>query len=124
MYWALSLNTGSFSGNIYLNSFLMSLVEIPATFLAHFFMSWPPSGRRWTTGVSLLVASASSFLTIPFIAIGRYNAEYKILAIHLSNIYCILKLKYAFSNIISKYIYSYLLLDYHIYNIALFSILH
>jgi hypothetical protein len=72
MYWAMSFNSGTLSGNIYLNTLLLGVVEIPAIIVAYFTLNWPPLGRKLTTGGSMLIASLTSFITIPFIVIGLY----------------------------------------------------
>ena len=89
MYWALSFNTGSLSGNIYLNTFLLGIVELPALLLSYYCMGWPRLGRRLTCGFALLVAAASSFLTIPFIVVGRYSFHYHWLVFNLLSLVAI-----------------------------------
>jgi hypothetical protein len=49
MYWAMSFNSGTLSGNIYLNTLLLGVVEIPAIIVAYFTLNWPPLGRKLTT---------------------------------------------------------------------------
>ena len=53
IFYALSMNAGSLSGNIFLNSFLLGLVEIPANALFMFTINVPRIGRR----ISLVIAS-------------------------------------------------------------------
>lgn len=72
MYYALSLNTGSLAGSIYLNTALMGLVEIPANILCYFTLNWRVTGRRVTCGGGLLLAGLSLFLSTPFIVNGTF----------------------------------------------------
>lgn len=72
MYYALSLNTGSLDGSIYLNTALMGLVEIPANILCYFTLSWRVTGRRLTCGGSLILAGLSLFISAPFIVNGTF----------------------------------------------------
>jgi MFS transporter, OCT family, solute carrier family 22 (organic cation transporter), member 4/5 len=67
MYYALSLNAGRLPGDVFLNMFLLSVVEIPANMLAVPLLE--RVGRRLTLGVSTLSAGLSSLLMIPFMFI-------------------------------------------------------
>ncbi|XP_072049785.1 organic cation transporter protein-like [Amphiura filiformis] len=61
-YYGLSLNATNLAGNMYLNFFLLSLVEIPAYIMAYFTMEYF-GGRKLTTALSLLVAGIACFFT-------------------------------------------------------------
>jgi len=65
MYYALSLNTGSLYGNIYINTFFSGAVEIPAYILSMIMMDMAVFGRKGTGGLSLVTAGIISFLCIP-----------------------------------------------------------
>ena len=67
MYYAMSLNTGSLHGDIFLNTTISGLVEIPANILCVLFLNWRFSGRRWTCAISLILAGVSSFITMPLV---------------------------------------------------------
>ena len=64
MYYALSLNAGRLPGDIFLNMFLLAVVEIPANLIALPLLE--RAGRRLTLSVSMLLAGISSLLMIPF----------------------------------------------------------
>ena len=64
MYYALSLNTGRLPGSIFLNTFLLNIVEIPANLVTIFVME--KYGGRVTLGCFTAFAGISSFAMIPF----------------------------------------------------------
>ena len=66
-YYGLSLNAGSLAGNIYLNSFLLGLVEIPAVLLCVVIINRRPLGRRLTVSFSAILFGASGLLIAIFI---------------------------------------------------------
>lgn len=74
MYYALSLNTESLFGDIYLNTAISGAVEIPANFIAIFFLNWRFTGRRLTCSLSLIIAGAASLVSIYMILEGKYIA--------------------------------------------------
>eukprot|EP00095_Tigriopus_kingsejongensis_P003585 maker-scaffold140_size315649-snap-gene-2.27 protein:Tk03585 transcript:maker-scaffold140_size315649-snap-gene-2.27-mRNA-1 annotation:"solute carrier family 22 member 6-a-like" len=53
-YYGLSLNSGQFGGNIFINYVITGLVEIPAYMSSMLFMN--VFGRRWTLSISLIIA--------------------------------------------------------------------
>lgn len=63
MYYALMLNTGYLPGDIFLNSFLLTVIEIPANFLTMYFLG--KIGRCLTLGLSMIFGAVSSVLMIP-----------------------------------------------------------
>ena len=65
MYYGLSLNTGSLSGNIFWNSFISGAVEIPANLICIFTMMY--LGRKPTLVGAFLIGGVSIFLCIPFL---------------------------------------------------------
>ena len=65
VYYGLSLNTGSLSGNIFWNSFISGAVEVPANIICIFTMMY--LGRKPTLVGAFLIAGVSSFLCIPFL---------------------------------------------------------
>jgi len=72
IYYALALNTGTLYGNIYLNTFLSGLVEIPAYILAIWMMERKFLGRRLTVSLSFLAGGIVAFLCIPLILLSKY----------------------------------------------------
>ncbi|ELT95137.1 hypothetical protein CAPTEDRAFT_120455 [Capitella teleta] len=64
IFYGLSLNTGRLPGSVYLNSFLMSGVEVPAHFTGMFLLR--RLGRKWTTGGATLMAGFATLICIPF----------------------------------------------------------
>lgn len=64
MYYALSLNTGRLPGSIYLNTFMLNIVEIPANVVTILVME--KYGGRVTLGYFTAFAGISSFAMIPF----------------------------------------------------------
>lgn len=73
MYYALSLNTGALAGSVFVNTFIAGAVEIPANLLCIVCMNWRYLGRRWTCGLSLILAGLSSFSMIPFVINGEIS---------------------------------------------------
>lgn len=67
MYFALSLNTGSLVGDVFVNTVISGAVEVPANILCILCMNWKKLGRRLTCSLSLVIAGLSSFLTIPML---------------------------------------------------------
>lgn len=55
VFYGLSLNSTSLSGNKYVNFILVCLVEIPGYTLSWFTMNW--IGRRWSLAGSLLLCA-------------------------------------------------------------------
>ena len=53
VYYGLTLNVAALSGDVYLNTFLISAVEIPGSLLAMYTMD--KIGRRITLGGSLII---------------------------------------------------------------------
>ena len=70
MYYALSLNSGSLAGDLFLNTFLLGLVEIPANIFCALGLQWRYLGRRLTASLSLLLAGVASVISIPLIVTG------------------------------------------------------
>lgn len=71
IYYALSLNTGILSGNIYLNTFFCGAVEALGYVSGFFFVQNRHLGRRLTGLLSLLGAGLASFICIPMILLGK-----------------------------------------------------
>lgn len=69
-YNAINLNTFSLSGNQFLNYFLLSIIEIPASYVAFLVME-TRLGRRWTGSLFLLIFA---FLNLISIVIDDYTA--------------------------------------------------
>ena len=65
VYYGLSLNTGTLSGNIFVNSFISAAVEVPANIICIFTMLY--LGRKPTLVGAFLIAGVSAFLCIPFL---------------------------------------------------------
>lgn len=75
LWYSLSFNTGKLPGSIYLNTLLVSLVEIPANFIVMFCLNWHVLGRRWTNAGSLIAAGIINFCIVPAILAGRLSQE-------------------------------------------------
>ena len=65
IYYGMSFNTGSMVGNVYLNTFLSGLVEVPAYTGSLPFMY--KLGRRYSQIGTLIVSGAACFISIPFL---------------------------------------------------------
>ena len=65
IFYAISLNVGSLAGNIYINAFLMGIIDIPGCCFIMFFVN-SPLGRRFTIFLSLLVCTVTLFADIAF----------------------------------------------------------
>ena len=65
VYYGMSFNTGTMAGNVYLNTFLSGLVEVPA-----YIGSLPcmyKFGRRYSQIGTLLISGSACFLCTPFL---------------------------------------------------------
>ena len=56
MYWAVALNIGSLAGNIYMNTVLLGLTDIPGLLFIVFIANRAPFGRRLTSSLSAILA--------------------------------------------------------------------
>ncbi|ELU05582.1 hypothetical protein CAPTEDRAFT_153730 [Capitella teleta] len=65
VYYGLSLNVGRLPGSVYLNSFLLSGVELPGYLTGIFLLE--RIGRKKTTGGSTMLAGFATILCIPFL---------------------------------------------------------
>ena len=65
MYYGFSLNTGALAGDIFLNTFLMGAVEVPANLIAIALLA--TAGRRVALGGGLLFGGLASAISIPFV---------------------------------------------------------
>lgn len=65
IYYGLAFNAGSLVGDLYLNSLLLGVVEIPANVVCRFMVN--RFGRRFTNAFGLLVAGVGSFVCIPLV---------------------------------------------------------
>ncbi|XP_046380847.2 organic cation transporter protein-like [Haliotis rufescens] len=59
VYYGISFGAGKLAGNLYLNIFLLAVVEVPATVMT-FFMN-NKFGRRWTAFIFFAAATVGSF---------------------------------------------------------------
>jgi len=73
LYYALALNTGELHGSVYLNTFIMGAVEIPAYIACIFLMNWKLMGRRWSGVFGLTGAGIFSFICIPLIIFSQLH---------------------------------------------------
>jgi len=71
IYYALTLNIGALSGDIFINTFISGAVEVPANLLCIVASGWPRVGRRLTGCLSMTGAGLFSFLCIPCIIQGK-----------------------------------------------------
>ncbi|CAH1774737.1 unnamed protein product [Owenia fusiformis] len=65
VYYGLSLNTGSLSGDIYTNTTLSALVEFPALLLAA--VALDRVNRRWPLGLTMITGGAACLACIPLL---------------------------------------------------------
>ena len=65
IFYTISLNVGSLAGNIYINTFLMAMIDIPGSCFIMFIVN-SPLGRRFTVFLSLLVCTVVLFADIAF----------------------------------------------------------
>ncbi|ELU16565.1 hypothetical protein CAPTEDRAFT_106525 [Capitella teleta] len=77
IFYGLSLNTGRLPGSVYLNSFLMSAIEIPANFTGMLLLRH--LGRKWTTGGATLMAGFSSLICVPFLLDSNVATAFSVL---------------------------------------------
>ena len=72
IYFGLYLNIGSLAGNIYINTFIMGMTDIPGCCFISFIVD-SPLGRRFTMLISLLICSATLLtdLALPRNSMGR-----------------------------------------------------
>ena len=86
IYSGFSLSTGLLAGNIYVNTLLVGIVDIPGNFLAILGLRSRYFGRKLTCALGLLIAGCSSLLTIPFIITGICT-YHSLLQVHAYTIY-------------------------------------
>ena len=67
LYYALSLNAESLAGDVYLNTFLLGAVEIPANLITLVLMDMKLFGRRRTNSGALFLAGISSLICVPLV---------------------------------------------------------
>ncbi len=80
VYNALTFNVGTLAGNIYINTTLLGLVEIPGLLLSLLTARWPPLGRRGTAGWFLAIAGLANLLTVPFILHGNVLPHFVVIS--------------------------------------------
>jgi len=68
MFYALSLNASRLPGSVFLNTFLLCVVEIPANLAAAVLLE--RVGRRLTVAVSTVLGGLASLSMIPFMFIA------------------------------------------------------
>lgn len=73
VFYGLSLNSTSLSGNKYVNFILVCLVEIPGYTMSWFTMNW--IGRRWSLAGSLLLCAFTCALG-GFISHGKHKTVF------------------------------------------------
>jgi len=64
IYYAMSLNVRSLSGNLYINVMLVRLVDLPAVILGALAINWRCLGRRYTMSSSMALAGCMSLALI------------------------------------------------------------
>ena len=74
IYYALSLNANTLIGDIFLNFFFLSAVEIPANLIALLGLRSRLFGRRYTHVIAFLVAGIACFASVPLLILyGEYK---------------------------------------------------
>ena len=71
VYFGLSLNTGTLSGNIYVNTALSGLLEIPAKLITIVLIESKTLGRRLTLFGAMLICALANFCSIPLLLKGE-----------------------------------------------------
>ena len=77
-YFALSLNSGSLAGDVFLNTFVMGVIETPANIISLFCMNMSLFGRRWTNALSLIIAGVASLIAVPLLITSGGEHAYTI----------------------------------------------
>src|SRR6218665_165740 len=73
MYYAMSLNTGALSGDIFINTAISGAVEVPALVICALLLGWRVTGRRLSCSISFVGAGISSIICIPLILYGNHT---------------------------------------------------
>ncbi|XP_055692440.1 organic cation transporter protein isoform X1 [Lutzomyia longipalpis] len=81
VYYGLSLNSTSLSGNKYLNYALVCLIEIPGYTLAWIAMN--KIGRRWSLGLSLLLSGVTCIIGAFINAVGGEDLVWAVVSLFL-----------------------------------------
>ena len=66
VYYGVSFNAGAF-GDVFLNTFLSGLIEIPANLLCYLCLD--KIGRRWPNGGTLLVTAVIELSLVPILLV-------------------------------------------------------
>ena len=74
LYYGLSLNTGTLAGNVFTNTFLLGLVEVPGNVICLVCLGIPALGRKITTTGSFMVTGLATLACVPLISVmgGMY----------------------------------------------------
>ena len=74
IYYVLSLNAGTLAGDVFLNTALLGLVEIPSGILCFIAMKSRTLGRKKTVAFSALLAGIACITCVPLILLvdGEY----------------------------------------------------
>ncbi len=77
LYYGLSLNTGTLAGNVFTNTFLLGLVEVPGNLICLVCLGIPVLGRKFTTAGAFMVAGLATIACVPLISVmGGMNYMY------------------------------------------------
>ena len=68
MYYALLLNARSLSGNLYINTMILGLIDIPEVILGTVFVN--TIGRRYNASLSQFMAGVSSLILMTLLIVG------------------------------------------------------
>ena len=68
-YYATSVNTGTLTGDVYLNTFIAGALEFPADIMCVFIII--RFGRRWSLSMGMVVGGIFMIACVPFIIANR-----------------------------------------------------
>ena len=96
VYMGLTMNVTNISGDLYLNMFILFLVEIPGNYVCMKLIDTTRLGRRWTVGGSIAIAGISLLLVAAIPKGIRYISISQIFT-HLRAIHTTLEKSYSFA---------------------------
>ncbi|XP_072395850.1 organic cation transporter protein-like isoform X2 [Diabrotica undecimpunctata] len=86
VYYGLVLNLGNIGGNLYVNSALQGVVEIPAIAISIYFLL--KKGRRWPLSLTMITSGIACILTFPIYFLDS-NLQWVITSLTMISKFCI-----------------------------------
>ncbi|CAG9858089.1 unnamed protein product [Phyllotreta striolata] len=86
VYYGLVLNLGNIGGNLYVNSALQGIVEVPAVAISIYILL--KKGRRWPSSLSMIISGIACVLTLPIYFIDS-NLQWVITSLTMISKFCI-----------------------------------